>query len=1412
MIATTVYFITIEDTVSLWDCGEYITAAYKLEVGHPPGAPLFMVLGRLFSFFADPHDVAVYINMLSALSSSLTILFMFWSITLLAKKISLRNKGEVSAGDKVAIFGSALIGSLAYTFSESFWFSAVEGEVYAMASLFTAAIFWAILKWDEEMMEIQNGQLVVGYSPDRWLILIMFLLGLAIGVHLLGILVVPAIGYIIYFRYNSIGKQFYFIYLGLGVIGTIMTIIGTGASALSFFGIILGLGIGVGLSYLIYLWSQKNKIVEFLLVGLMTIAILGFIQERIIPGSVSVASAFEVTFVNSIGLPFFSGSIFFFILLIFGCIFGLRYARKKGNRTLYSSFMGLIVLLIGYGSFAVIVIRSNANTPLDENNPENLVTLHSYLKREQYGSAPLLFGPHWNSKENTQDKYDIPSAFYLRRFVVIVDGEETKAFMDENRANDFAKSMPGAEVVEKYFESNASLRDREAMGGGGSIPTYAQKTFFPRMYWNNDQQHINGYIAWSGYDANDKSAGTDLGKDGKRLPTFGENMQYFADYQLNWMYWRYFMWNFAGRQNDIQGHGDQMRGNWISGFSSIDDMRLGSQKDAPFFTAENKSNNKFFFLPLILGVIGLFFHFYRTPKDAFVVLLAFLFTGIMIVVYLNQKPFEPRERDYAFAGSFYFFAMWIGLGVYALYDAYLSFKKKELIHLGIGIGAMLLFFWINGASSALSWLLISGIIAALVGLMVVLRKVLKKESHGALFATLISLAVPVIMGMQGWDDHDRSLKTSARDLALNYLNSCEKNGIIFTNGDNDTFPLWYAQEVEGERTDVRVCNLSLMQTDWYTDQMKMRAYESDPLPIKFTEDQILMYAGNTDQVNFVSLLDLFFINAKSEVIKKIIDMRVKNNAVQAEQSMNTFSNKSLAALSTANSSDARGTQFLDKVKGVLADSSKADLTNSIYKKFQATFEVFKALNSGMITAEHAALNSLQESMMSLETNWDFTDLSEAMEFVRNDDNMVSNEGRLLRIFPSTGFTLKVNTENAIKSGVITEAQKKSCHDEIKFKFELRGLTREEVMMLDVIANNDWKRGIYFSSPYGSKVSTSLLMGADQFSGGYIKQNGMAFELNPVKDNDGGLNHEKMYTNLMEKYIYGAMNNPDVLTDYYTRRHTTQFRNNFYRLADFYIRKAERAEMEWKMYNDATARGVITQQKPSISKEEIAKFRKRSIALIKKSLEVMPAETVIDYGEPNPDNRETYKIPGGEFPSYKDGILHDYIEVLLKAGDKKTAGQLGEVVTKQLESIIDYYEKADPGVAIERGNTEDLYAALHSYLLIQTYLNDPQFGIANDKLTNHVNDKVDYYFNKMIPSVLNKLRDKANENGESVRRGSGAGVYASMLFEFEDYTMAMGVYFGVIKPEQSPSVPSQEDEMPALEGVLPELMELQGDSN
>lgn len=1273
-IASTVYLMTIEDTASLWDCGEYITAAYKLEVGHPPGAPLFMIFGRLFSFFASADKVAIWINALSALSSSFTILFMFWSLTLLIKKIVLQRTNIIKGSDQFAIFSGATIGSLAYTFSDSFWFSAVEGEVYAMASLFTAIIFWAILKWDEEMALVQNGQLSITANPNRWILLILFLLGLAIGVHLLGILVVPAIGYMIYFRVKPI-----------------------------------------------------VNLTGILLAGLISIFTLGFIQEGIIPGSVSMASSFEVAFVNSLGLPFFSGTIFFFLLLILACVFGVYFAQKNKKTILYNAMMGLIFLLIGYGSFAVIVIRSNANTPLDENDPENLVTLHSYLKREQYGSSPILYGNYWNSlrtgEEMTEegpqllsrDGWKDLSPYYLRRFVVSENDIAVKAFTKKVDAEKWVKDNGGAYLIEeKYYESNASIRKQ-------AVPTYSQGTFFPRMYSGDNSLHQQGYENWSGYDPNEEK-GTEIGRDGKRLPTFGENLTYFFRYQVNWMYIRYFMWNFAGRQNDIQGHGDNMRGNWISGINFIDETRLGSQAFAPHYTTNNAAHNKFYMLPLLLALIGLVFHVYRAPKDAFVLFLAFLFTGIAILVYLNQKPFEPRERDYAYAGSFYFFAMWIGIGVYSIYDFLLNRIK-------------------NGNASALA-------------------------------ATALGAIVPIIMGVQGWDDHDRSGKTSARDLAYNYLQSCEKNGIIFTNGDNDTFPLWYLQEVEGIRTDVRVCNLSLMGTDWYTNQMKMRAYSSDPLPIKFREDQILMYSGNTDQIYFLSLIELLSMQASEETIKKVVDLRVKSNKREAKQALEYFNSKIGAIISKITTTEPNA------LKGIeyLLNTDNSDIAESILKKYYGTITIFKGAQTNSVQLASGAANELQNLLEEFETPWSAVDFKDAMAFVRDDKNMVTNEGNKFSFFPSSRFALKVNKQNAVKADILSSKDLAKCPEKIVFEFNTerdRYLARDEVMMMDIVANNDWKRGIYFSSNRGSSFSIALL------SAGHIRQVGMAYELNPMKEEPVFFNLSKMKKNLMKTYQYGDMKNPNVLTDYYARRHTQQYRVNFLLLAEQLLNKGDKVE---------------------------------AINLLDKSQELMPVETVLDFGEVNqidPMNslkingaHQNFMYQGQEIKAKSSGSLHEYVQLYFMAGEKSKATKLGMKLINNYETIFRYFEHSDATYTGNPENAEDLYAALDACFKMYVIANDPQIGSKNGALAKRLYKVINHVYQNIMPRIYNELQQEASNAGESATNITGGTYYMGMISGLQINLGSMGEHYGFLKPSSnSAPVQPKKDEV-TLDNLLP----------
>lgn len=1342
LIATAVYFITLEDTASLWDCGEYITAAYKLEVGHPPGAPLFMVLGRLFSFFAAPEEVAIWINRLSALSSSFTILFMFWSITMLAKKILQRKSRDWSKGDQIAAIGAGAIGALAYTFSDSFWFSAVEGEVYAMSSLFTAIIFWAILKWDHEMSAIKAGELSKDVRPMRWMILIMFLFGLAIGVHLLGLLVVPAIAFVMYFQ----------------------------------------------------LW-EKTTLKGIIYTGLISVATLGFIQEGIIPGLVAMASGFEVTFVNSMGLPFYSGTIFFFILLILAIIWGIRYTVRKHKVLLNTIIWSFVVLVIGYGSFAVIVIRSQANTPLDENDPENLVTLHAYLKREQYGSWPILNGPYWNSKEAPRETWGDLSPFYLRRYVVQMGGNDLKAFKVESHATEYAKSK-GAQytVVEKYFSSNEKVRFN-------NVPKYDQSTFLPRMYYtsaNPQDPKIQAYKDWSGYDPSEP--GAEIGTDGLRLPTFGENLTYFGAYQINWMYWRYLMWNFAGRQNDIQGHGDEIRGNWQSGFSFIDNDRLGDQSMAPSFTKDNPANNKFWLLPLILGVIGLVYHIYRAPKDAFVVFLTFFFTGLAIVLYLNQKPFEPRERDYAYAASFYAFAMWIGLGVLAMYEAYKNFGKEEWKGFGVatlGTTAFVVFLAFFGGSVTLkTWLVILVIGALFMGLAYILRKVVPSNTVGAVIITLITGIVPYIMAEQGWDDHDRSDKTSAQDLAYNYLVSCAPNSILFTAGDNDTFPLWYLQEVEGKFTDIRVCNTSLFDTDWYTEQMMMKQYESEPLPISFREDQILMYAGGTDQVLFASGVELVNGGVNAEELNRLFSLKKQYNLPQFNAAYTQFQRALLGMAEGLNASDPGINERLNQIKAsftVSADSANALAVEAITT---GVMEIFDGYQNGIITGNQQQLETVQNQLFEWEKSWSYLPIDEAMKFIKNDDNMLTTQGNQFRAFPCNGFIVKVDKENAVKSGIVSAKEKSKLADEIRFSFDNRAITRSDVMILDMLNNNDWKRAMYFSSPGGTEVSMAL------YRAGFLRQNGMAWEISPIESNPNQpFNAEVMYTNLMTKYKYGKMNDANVLTDYYARRQTNQYRSQFGQLAGYYISLAEQEKVNVTNFTPAikglraagqTKRADSLQNVISGADVRIADYKKRAVNLINRSLEVMPAEIVIDYGEQASKTRSLQGADGAQYFMFSDGNLHEYVTLLYRAGAKTEAEKLGAVVANQLESTITYFTDNDASIAGR--NYTDFAAAVSSYLQMRQIAVDKELGNASGTFAQRLEKYAGELYGNKLMAMYKSLEQLARENGEV---GRGNGYYSGQLVNLQGNLDALGVYMGVIAANSQGPLPEGPGELPGL---------------
>ena len=886
LIASFVYLSTIEQTVSFWDCGEYISTAYKLEVGHPPGAPFFQLFGRIFTLFATQgtSEVAIAINIMSALCSSFTILFLFWTITAFGRKLFLNNKEDYDFGKIIAIIGSGIVGALAYTFSDSFWFSAVEGEVYAMSSLFTAVTFWCIMKWEEESDKPHSS---------RWLVLIGYLIGLSIGVHLLSLLTIPAMGMIYYFKkYN---------------------------------------------------YTKVGAIKAFI----ASVMILGLVQGIIIPAAVSLISKFELFFVNTIGLPFNSGTIIYFLTIIGAITYGLMYTKKHKKQIWNTAILGVMMLLIGYSSFAILVIRSNANPPIDENNPEDAVSLLSYLKREQYGSWPIVYGQHFNAKLDSREPY--------------IDGNPIYA-KDEKKG--------------KYVVIDQRKK---------SVPNYSKKDkmLFPRIWSATQARHAGGYVNWAGLKNKDVS------------PTFGENLTYFFRYQIGWSYLRYFMWNFAGRQNDYMNmDGNSLYGNWESGIKIVDNARLGlpsSDVVVPKNLANNKAKNHYFFLPLILGLIGMFFHFKHKNQDALTVLLFFLFTGVLIIVYLNVVPFQPRERDYAYVGSFYAFSIWIGIGVLAIYN------------------------FINDKIGSVK---------------------------SAYIATFIALTIPSLMAAENWDDHDRSGRFTALEVAKNYLNSCDKNAIIFTNGDNDTFPLWYAQEVEGIRTDIKVVNLSLFNTDWYIDQMKRASYEAAPIPSSLEHEDYR--TGTRDYTP--------------------IQERVKTHV-----------------------------EVKDVVDFINSNNPKAKLRTS---------------------------------------------------------------AGLRNYCPTKKLKLTVNKEAA--KAFVPEEYHDQILDEIKFNLKGSGIFKNKLMVLDILANFNWERPIYFA----------ITVGKDNYMGleKYFQLEGLAYRLVPysIASPDmqtGVVNTEKMYDRLMNKFKWGGLNNPTLYFDETNTRMVMNFRNNYSRLAGSLFQKGEKQKAE-----------------------------------------------------------------------------------------------------------------------------------------------------------------------------------------------------------------------------------------------------------
>ena len=883
-IALLTYALTLEPTVSYWDCGEYISTAVKLEVGHPPGAPLFQMLGAFFAMFTtDVTHIAKMMNFMSAFASAFTILFMFWTITALAKKIT-KSTEEISKSRAIAILGSAVVGSLTYTFSDSFWFSAVEAEVYAMSSFLMALLFWLGLRWEAEMDKPYG---------NKWLLIISFVVGLSFGVHILSLLVIPSIVFLyIYKKYKNLNFK------------------------------------------------------QFIIANIVSVLVLVFVFKMLFPFTLKYFSALELFFVNSIGLPFNSGSIIAGILLIAAFYFGLNYTHKKQKFLANTLLLSVLFIMIGFSSWLMLPIRANANTTINENNPSSARELLAYYDREQYGDANVFYDTYYSLVFNREQDSNNPSR-----------DDKPKYEKDEK----LGKYV----IVNNYKDALPNWSDKH-------------KGFIPRMV-STDASVIKNYKAIAGIPANSK-----------RRPTFLENIRFMVDYQFGYMYGRYFMWNFVGRQNDEQGQLGLQNGNWLSGISFIDEARLGPQSNLPTDVKENKGRNTYFFLPFILGIIGLLFHLKKDKNDFYVLLLFFAFTGLAIIFYTNPKPFEPRERDYAVVGSFYIFAIWVGFGVLALYEKLKKYANKNTVAITVSI--------------------------------------------------ITLLAVPTLMASENWDDHDRSNRYTSHLNAKAYLDSCDDNGILFTIGDNDTFPLWYMQEVEGYKTGMKLVNTSLFQTDWYIDQMKRKTYDADPIPSQLTHDQ---YKWGTLDVAYY-FEELF--------------PQLKDSVVEIDYFMRWIQ------------SDNKVTQY---------------------------------------------------------------DLDE--------------DGIPEKVLPTNKIRIPVDKETVLKNGIVEPEDAHLIEPYIDLEFTGTSLTKNRILMIDILANNKWEKPIYFTG--GAQADEEYIWLKD-----YLQLDGMTYKLVPIKTPDEGnffemgrINTSKMYENT-KKWDWRNITDDNIYLDTETRKNSVSYRNNMERLA------------------------------------------------------------------------------------------------------------------------------------------------------------------------------------------------------------------------------------------------------------------------
>ena len=1041
-IAAFVYCSTIEPTASFWDCPEFITTAFKLEVGHPPGAPFFMLTGNLFSQFTDdPTKVAMMVNIMSALLSAACIMFLFWSISHLTRKLVGENGQIKTWGQGLTVELAAMTGAMAYTFSDTFWYSAVEGEVYAYSSLFTAVVFWLILKWEDNADKP---------GADRWLILIAYLTGLSIGVHLLNLLCLPALVLVWYYKRNT----------NPNVKGSLMALLGSFVLvAVVLYGIVPGI-VKVGGWFELLFVNKLDQpfntgLIMYLLVLIATV--LWAIWESTKQKSRLRMNLSFIASIGMLGIPFYGHGISSVVIGVVAMVvlyFVLNYAKDGihwvSARLMNTTLLCLLMIMIGYSSYAVIVIRSEANPPMDQNSPEDVFTLGSYLARDQYGDSPLLYGQPYSApvKMEVKGQYYVPA---------------------------YTEGAPQYQRVEKKTEDEP---DRYEIIDYKKKYIYAYNMLFPRMH---SDRHKNNYEEWMGGIEGKNVTIDHLGeRKSIKVPTMWENLYFFYSYQVNFMYWRYFMWNFAGRQNDIQGHGEYEHGNWITGIPFLDNMRLGDQSKLPTELRENKGRNVFYCLPLLLGIIGLIWQVNKRAstkegmvdegvKQFWVVFFLFFMTGLAIVLYLNQTPVQPRERDYAYAGSFYAFAIWIGLGVAAISDLLNKFVFK------------------------------------------------KNDTMGAVLSGLC-LLVPVQMASQTWDDHDRSRRYTCRDFGQNYLMSLDegKAPIIFTNGDNDTFPLWYCQETEGFRTDARVCNLSYLQTDWYIDQMKRPAYDSPAVPITWKR---LQYVTGTREG----------ISVRPGELERAIEILKDDPQAMRE----------------------------------LLGENPYELSNII-------------------------------------------------------DKWILNDDEVLQCFPTDSVVITIDKEAVRRSGMMIAGDSipDMMHISLKGK---RAVYKSEMMIYEMLCRTNWERPMYVACTVGSDNYGSL--------GNNFVREGLADRITPFNTKESGMtmDTERMYDNLMNKFRFGGLDNPDIYLDETVLRMCYTHRRLFATLAMQLMREG---------------------------KEE------KALEVVRYAKEVIPAETVSH--------------------NYMSGSM-DLARVWLMQGEKKEAeGIVTDIATNACE-YLDWYATLKPRV-------------------------------------------------------------------------------------------------------------------------------------